>query len=110
MSKRVKRAIAVWVASLAVLGLLGGTALAQPAMTDAGLLVEKLDASTTLVLDEGERLRLRSDTVIVKDGAKISFSDIPTAEQALPGVIMVHWSALNPDGTAAHVLIRHLLN
>ena len=110
MRERMKRAIGIWAASLLVLGLVSGVAIAQPAIMEAGVLVDKIDSSTTLVLDEGQRLRLRSDTVIMKDGQKISFADIPTPQQALPGVIMVQWSAVNSDGTAARVKIRHLRN
>ena len=109
MRNRTMRVFLVCAAALMLLGLASGAAAAQPVDGDAALLVDKVAATTTLVLEEGQRLRLRSDTVIVKDGETISFSAIPTAQQALPGVIMVQWST-NADGTAKEVVIRHLRN
>ncbi len=44
MRERMKRAIGIWAASLLVLGLVSGVAIAQPAIMEAGVLVDKTEA------------------------------------------------------------------
>ncbi len=108
MNKRTIRAAMISVAALLVVGLMGAGASAQAGYSDASVLVDKLNATSTLILEEGQRLTVRSDAVITMDGEKISFGAIPTPKQALPGIIMVQW-APNSDGSTSKLLIRRFL-
>jgi len=90
--------------------LLATSASAQMPIRNGAILHEKLTATRTLVLEEGERLRVDQDTVITQDGNRISFSEIPEpADLAGKGSIMVEWTGLQPDGNASSVNIRLML-